>query len=143
MAGDFAFALFALGIIGTGLLSVPVLAGSAAYALGEARRWPVGFSRKPLQAKFFYGSIALAMLVGGSLNIAAVNPMQALLWAAALNGIVAAPVMALLVRMAGDRKVMNRFVVPTRGLVLGWIATGVMAVATLGWLVSLVVGGSS
>jgi Mn2+/Fe2+ NRAMP family transporter len=138
LAGDFAFALFALGIVGTGLLSVPVLAGSAAYALGEARRWPVGLSRKPLQAKAFYTTITLATLLGALANVAAINPMKALLWAAVLNGIVAVPVMALLVRMAANRKVMDRFVVPRPWLLLGWIATAVMAVATIGWLVSIV-----
>jgi NRAMP (natural resistance-associated macrophage protein)-like metal ion transporter len=137
LAGDFAFALFALGIVGTGLLSVPVLAGSAAYALGEARRWPVGFSRRPLQARAFYAAIALAMLLGACVNLAAINPMQTLLWAAVLNGIVAVPVMALIVRMAANRNVMGRFIVPRRWLLLAWLATGVMAVATLGWLSSL------
>jgi Mn2+/Fe2+ NRAMP family transporter len=139
LAGDFAFALFALGIVGTGLLSVPVLAGSAAYAVGEARRWPVGLSRKPLQAKAFYTTITLATLLGALANVVAINPMKALLWAAVLNGIVAVPVMALLVRMAANRKIMGRFVVPRPWLLLGWIATAVMAVATIGWLVSIVV----
>jgi NRAMP (natural resistance-associated macrophage protein)-like metal ion transporter len=138
LAGDFAFGLFALGIVGTGLLSVPVLAGSAAYALGEARRWPVGLSRKPLQAKAFYATIVLAMLLGALANVAAVNPIKALLWAAVLNGIVAVPVMLLLVQMASNPKVMGRFVVPTRGLLLGWIATALMAIATMGWLLSIV-----
>ena len=137
LAGNFAFALFALGIVGTGLLSVPVLAGSAAYALGEARRWPVGFSRKPLQARAFYAALALAMLLGSLVNVAAVNPMQALLWAAVLNGLVAVPVMVLIVRMAADHSIMGRFVAPGPWLLLAWVATGVMAVATLGWLLSV------
>lgn len=136
LAGDFAFALFALGIVGTGLLSVPVLAGSAAYALGEARRWPVGLSRKPLQAKAFYGTIAAATLLGAALNIAAVSPMRALVWAAVLNGLVAAPVMALLVLMAGNSQVMGRFKASRRGLFLGWVATAVMTLATAGWTIS-------
>lgn len=138
IAGELAFALFALGIVGTGLLSVPVLAGSAAYALGEARRWPVGLSRKPLQAKAFYATIALATLLGALGNVVNINPMKALLWAAVLNGIVAVPVMVLLVRMAASRRVMDRFVLPTPRLLLGWIATGVMAAATFGWLLSLI-----
>ena len=138
LAGDAAFALFALGIVGTGLLSVPVLAGSAAYALGEACRWPVGFSRRPLQAKAFYTTIALAMLLGSLVNFAAINPMQALLWAAVLNGVVAVPVMVLIVKIAASRRIMDRFVVPAPWLVLAWVATGVMAVATLGWLLSMV-----
>jgi NRAMP (natural resistance-associated macrophage protein)-like metal ion transporter len=137
LAGDFAFALFALGIVGTGLLSVPVLAGSAAYAVGEARRWPVGLSRKPLEAKAFYITIALATALGAAANVAAINPMKALLWAAVINGIVAVPVMVLLVRLAANRKVMDRFVVAGPWRLLGWIATAVMAVATIGWLVSI------
>ena len=140
LAGDFAFALFALGMIGTGLLSVPVLAGSAAYALGEARRWPVGLARKPSRAKGFYAAIALATAAGALANVAAINPMKALLWAAVLNGVVAVPVMVLLVRMAANRRVMDRFVVSGPWLLLGWIATGIMACATLGWLFSIVAG---
>ena len=143
LAGEFAFALFALGIIGTGLLSVPVLAGSAAYALGEARRWPVGLARKPLQAKGFYAAITLATLAGALANVSGINSMQALLGAAVINGIVAVPVMALLVRMAASRKVMDRFVVRGTWLLLGWIATAVMAFATLVWLWSVVTGRSA
>jgi NRAMP (natural resistance-associated macrophage protein)-like metal ion transporter len=138
LAGDFAFALFALGIVGTGLLSVPVLAGSAAYALGEARRWPVGLSRQPLQAKAFYAAIAAATLLGAMLNLAAVSPMKALVWAAVVNGIVASPVMALLVVISGSSKVMGRFTVSRRGLCLGWLATAVMFVATAAWAMSAV-----
>jgi len=137
LAGDFAFALFALGIVSTGLLSVPVLAGSAAYALGEARRWPVGLSRKPLQAKAFYATIAAATLLGAALNVAAVSPMKALVWAAVVNGVVASPVMALLMLMAADAKVMGRFRVSGRRLGLGWLATVVMIVATAGWALSI------
>lgn len=136
LAGDFAFALFALGIVGTGLLSVPVLAGSAAYALGEARRWPVGLSRKPLRAKAFYGTIAAATLLGAALNIADVSAMKALVWAAVLNGIVAAPVMALLVLMGMSPKLMGSFTISRRALYLGWLATAVMVVATAGWAIS-------
>jgi NRAMP (natural resistance-associated macrophage protein)-like metal ion transporter len=138
LAGDFAFALFALGIVGTGLLSVPVLACSAAYAVGEARLWPVGLARKPLEAKAFYVTIALATALGAAANAAAINPMKALLWAAVINGIVAVPVMVLVVRLATNRKVMDRFVVTGMWRLLGWIATAVMAVATISWLVSIV-----
>jgi len=143
LAGDFAFALFALGIVGTGLLSVPVLAGSAAYAVGEARLWPVGLSRKPLEAKAFYVTIALATTLGAAANAAAINPMKALLWAAVINGIVAVPVMVLVVRLATNRKVMDRFVVTGMWRLLGWIATAVMAVATISWLVSIVAARSA
>jgi NRAMP (natural resistance-associated macrophage protein)-like metal ion transporter len=136
LAGDFAFALFALGILGTGLLSVPVLAGSAAYGLGEARRWPVGLSRKPLQAKAFYATIAAATFLGAALNVAAISPMKALVWAAVINGVVASPVMALLVLMSANSRVMGRFTVSGRGLSVGWLATAVMVVATAAWAIS-------
>ena len=136
LAGDFAFALFALGIVGTGLLSVPVLATSAAYALGEARRWPVGLARKPLEARAFYVTIALATVLGACANMASVSPIKALVWAAVINGIVAVPVMALLMRMAANRKMMGTFVISGLWLALGWLATAVMAAAGIGWAIS-------
>ncbi|MBV9318091.1 MAG: divalent metal cation transporter [Gammaproteobacteria bacterium] len=129
LAGEFAFALFALGIIGTGLLSVPVLAGSAAYALGEARRWPVGLSRKPLQAKGFYAAITLATVAGALANVSGINPMKALVGAAVINGIVAVPVMVLLMLMSGQRRIMGQFRVSGYWRVTGWLATVIMAVA--------------
>jgi Mn2+/Fe2+ NRAMP family transporter len=138
LAGDFAFALFALGIVGSGLLSVPVMAGSAAYALGEARRWPVGLTRKPFQAKAFYGTIAIATLLGALANFAAIRPMRALVWAAVINGIVAVPVMVLLMRMAADQRIMGQFTVSRSWLALGWFATAIMAIATTGWAVSAI-----
>jgi NRAMP (natural resistance-associated macrophage protein)-like metal ion transporter len=136
IAGEFAFLLFALGIVGTGLLSIPVLAGSAAYALGEARRWPVGLAREPLQAKAFYATILAAIVIGAIANVLSVSPMQALVWAAVINGIVAVPLMTLLMRMAVNTRVMGRFTVSGPVLWLGWLATGVMAAAAVGWVVS-------
>lgn len=142
IAGNFAFALFALGIVGTGLLSVPVLAGSAAYALGEARRWPVGLSRDPTQAKAFYAAIAAATLVGAAVNIFKISPVKALIWAAALNAIVAGPVMVLVMQLGRNEKIMGQFKIAGRLAVFGWIATAVMLVASLAFLVSLAVGSS-
>lgn len=130
IAGGAAFALFALGIIGTGLLAVPVLAGSAAYAVGEAQRWPVGLARRPLHAKAFYSTIALATLLGALANVAHVNPVRALVWAAVLNGIVAVPVMALVVLLTGRQDVMGKFRISRGWKVIGWIATAVMGVAS-------------
>jgi Mn2+/Fe2+ NRAMP family transporter len=130
VAGNAAFALFALGIIGTGLLSVPILAGSAAYALGEARLWPVGLSKKPLQAKAFYSAIVLATALGALGNGLAVNPVRALMWAALINGIVAVPVMALIMLMSMRASVMGEFRIGRRLAILGWTATGLMAVAS-------------
>jgi len=131
LAGEAAAALFALGIIGTGLLSVPVLAGSAAYALGEARRWPVGLSRPPRHAKAFYGAIGAATLLGALENVASLKPLEALVWAAVLNGIVAAPIMALIVLLSVRKSTMGKFCISRRLSVAGWMATGVMAAASL------------
>ena len=138
IAGDFAFALFAVGIVGTGLLAVPVLAGSAAYALGEARQWPVGLSKQPTHAKSFYGAIAAATLVGATANILKISPVKALIWSAALNAVVAVPVMYLIMRIAASKKIMGEFLVSGAWLVLGWMATGVMAIASFAFLISLV-----
>jgi NRAMP (natural resistance-associated macrophage protein)-like metal ion transporter len=140
LAGPFAFALFSLGIIGTGLLSVPVLAGSAAYALGEARRWPVGLSRQPKQAKAFYGTIAAATVVGAIANILKVSPMKALVWSAVLNAIVAVPIMVLLMKISTNSSVMGEFTISRRSRILGWLATIVMGIASLGFIISLIFG---
>jgi NRAMP (natural resistance-associated macrophage protein)-like metal ion transporter len=129
IAGAFAFAVFAAGIIGIGLLAVPVLAGSAAYALGEAFGWPTGLSRLPRDAKAFYGTIAVATLIGVFINFVHIDPIKALFWSAVLNGVVAVPLMAMIMVMARQKRVMGAFVVP-RGLsAMGWLSTGVMAAA--------------
>jgi NRAMP (natural resistance-associated macrophage protein)-like metal ion transporter len=139
VAGSFAFALFALGIVGTGLLSVPVLAGSAAYAIGEARRWPVGLSRQPKQAKAFYAAIALATLSGVIANVFEVSPIKALVWAAVLNALAAVPIMVLLMRIATNSSIMGKFTISPRLRFVGWFATAVMAAASLGFVLSLVI----
>jgi NRAMP (natural resistance-associated macrophage protein)-like metal ion transporter len=136
IAGDFAFAVFALGIIGTGLLSIPVLAGSAAYAIGEARRWPVGLARKPLQAKAFYGAIALATLLGAAANMLSLNAVKALIWSAVINGVVAVPVMALLMLMSSSRTIMGQFRISRSWQAVGWLATLIMAIASLAYIAS-------
>jgi Mn2+/Fe2+ NRAMP family transporter len=136
IAGQFAFVVFAIGIIGTGLLSVPVLASSAAYAFGETRKWPVGVSKKVAQAKGFYATIAAATVVGALVNVLPVPPMQALVWAAVLNGVVSAPVMAMLMLLAADDSVMGRYRISTRLAVGGWAATVVMGAASIGLLLS-------
>jgi NRAMP (natural resistance-associated macrophage protein)-like metal ion transporter len=138
LAGNLAVALFALGIIGTGLLSIPVLAGSAAYALGEARGWPVGLARKPLQAKAFYGAIAVATLLGAAANVIALNPVTALVWAAVLNGIVAVPVMALVMILSTSTAVMGEFRISRLWAAIGWIATAAMGVASVAFIVAMV-----
>jgi len=135
VAGTQAFLLFAIGIIGTGLLSVPVLAASGAYALGEAMRWKVGISRKPRQAKAFYATIALATLLGAVANLVHISPMKALVWAAVLNGLVAVPVMVMVMLLAARADVMGRFRISMRLKAVGWIATVAMASASTVFLV--------
>lgn len=131
IAGHCAFLVFAVGIVGTGLLTVPVLAGSAAYALGELRAWRVGLRQLPRQAPFFYVAVAAATLLGAALNFTPVNPIRALYWSAVLNGIVAVPVMIAMMRLSGMPRVMGKATLP-RGLRwLGWLATTVMAATVL------------
>jgi NRAMP (natural resistance-associated macrophage protein)-like metal ion transporter len=137
LAGALAFALFSVGIIGTGLLSIPVLAGSAAYALGEARGWPVGLARKPQQAKAFYAAIAVATLLGAAANLLQLNPVKALVWAAVLNGIVAVPVMAMLMLLGSSRTVMGEFRISRLWRLAGWTATAVMGIASAAFILSL------
>jgi Mn2+/Fe2+ NRAMP family transporter len=132
IAGELAFVLFALGIIGTGLLAVPVLAGSAAYAVGEALQWPIGLARLPKEARAFYGTIALATLVGVTINFVGLDPIKALFWSAVLNGVIAVPMMAVTMVMAMSRRVMGRFVLSRPLAVVGWLATAVMAVIAAG-----------
>jgi NRAMP (natural resistance-associated macrophage protein)-like metal ion transporter len=131
IAGPFAFALFALGIIGTGLLALPVLAGSAAYALGEAMRWPVGLAKTAGRARGFYGTIAVATAIGAALNFISIDPIKALFWSAVINGIVAVPVMVTMMLMTRRKDIMGEFVLPAFLRILGWIATGVMALTVI------------
>jgi Mn2+/Fe2+ NRAMP family transporter len=131
IAGNHAAILFALGIVGTGLLAVPVLAGSAAYALGEALEWPVGLARRPMQAKAFYATIAAATLIGMALDFTPINPIKALFWTAVINGVVAVPVMAIMMLLSQRRDVMGAFAVRGPLRWLGWIATALMAAAVV------------
>ena len=132
LAGRWAAGLFVCGIIGTGMLAIPVLAGSAAYAMGEAFRWRVSLEDKPRAAPRFYLTIAVATLVGMSLSLFHVDPIRALFWAAVLNGMIAAPLMAVIVHMATSSKVMGKFSVPLYLRVVGWAATLVMFGVCLG-----------
>jgi len=132
IAGPFAFAIFAIGIIGTGMLALPVLAGSSAYALGETFGWHVGLARRPRRAKAFYATIAVATAVGVALNFSPIDPIKALFWSAVINGVVAAPVMALMMHLSSNPAVMGDFQLH-RGLkIVGWLATGVMTAAAVG-----------
>lgn len=135
LAGRFAALIFALGIIGTGLLAVPVLAGSAAYAIGEARQWPTGLARRPKEAQAFYATLVIATLVGMIINFAPIDPIKALFWSAVINGVVAVPVMVVMMKLAARRDIMGPFVV--RGMLkfFGWVATALMAAVVAAMLV--------
>ena len=127
IAGDFAFALFALGIIGTGLLAVPVLAGSAAYAVSETFNWTEGLDRKPREAKAFYAVIALATLGGVALNFTGIDPMRALYWSAVVNGLLAPPLMIVTMMIARNPRIMGRLTIPRSLAIGGWLSTAVMS----------------
>ena len=131
IAGYFAFLVFALGILGTGLLAIPVLAGSAAYALAEAMAWPSGLSRLPRDAKAFYATIVGGTLIGVAINFVDIDPMKALFWTAVINGVVAVPLMVLMMFMAMRRDVMGDFTLPRALWSVGWLSTAVMALAVL------------
>jgi NRAMP (natural resistance-associated macrophage protein)-like metal ion transporter len=136
LAGELAFALFAAGIIGTGMLAVPVLAGSAAYAVAESMRWPIGHSRAPSEAKGFYGIIALATLLGVAIEYTTLDPFRALYGAAIVNGVIAVPIMVTMMLMASRPDIMGSFVIRPRLKRLGWFATALMAAAVVAMLVS-------
>ena len=135
IAGVFTFALFAAGIIATGMLAVPVLAGSAAYGVSELFRWTEGLDRRPREAKAFYGAIAVATLGGVALNFTSLDPVKALYWSAVVNGVLAAPLMAVMMVIAMNRRVMGRLTLPLPMLVAGWCATAVMALASAAFFV--------
>ncbi len=132
IAGAFAFAVFALGIVGTGLLAVPVLAGSTAYAVGETLGWPIGLDERPSRAPAFYLAIIAGILIGALLNFSPLDPIKALIFSAVVNGVAAVPMMAMIMLMASRRRVMGEFALKPWLKTLGWIATAVMAAAAVG-----------
>ncbi|HWA00454.1 MAG TPA: divalent metal cation transporter [Caulobacterales bacterium] len=134
VAGDFAFVLFSLGIIGTGLLAVPVLAGSAAYALSEASGWTSGLEKRWREAPAFYSVITLSILIGLGIDYAPIDPIKALFWSAVLNGVIAVPIMIATMIVATRRREMGDFVATRLQRWFGWAATVVMASATLAML---------
>jgi NRAMP (natural resistance-associated macrophage protein)-like metal ion transporter len=131
IAGDFAFLLFAAGIIGTGLLAVPVLAGSAAYAVAESFKWRIGLGLTLAQARGFYSILTIATLLGVAIDLSGVDAIKMLLWAAMVNGVISVPIMAVMMLLAAKPAVMGRFVVGRWLRILGWLATAVMAVAVV------------
>ena len=140
LAGAFAELVFALGIIGTGLLAIPVLAGSTAYAIGEGRKWPVGLSRKPKRAVAFYSVLAISVLIGIGLNFTAMDPIKALYWSAVANGVLAPPVMGLMMLLVRKKTVMGDLQVEGWLYWLGWLATAAMALSVIGMVLSIIFG---
>lgn len=131
IAGDFAFLLFALGILGVGMIGVPVLAGSAAYAMAEAMEWKGGLERKASDARGFYSVIAVCVLAALVIQFSPINPMRALFWSAVINGVVAVPLMIVLLLLVSRESVMGAFVAPRAIRWLGWGATLLMGAAAV------------
>jgi NRAMP (natural resistance-associated macrophage protein)-like metal ion transporter len=136
IAGEFASFVFAVGIIGTGLLAVPVLAGSAAYAIGEAWKWPIGLSKDPEDAVAFYSTVAAAGALGIALTLSPLDPIKALYWAAVINGVVAVPVMTVMMLMTRENRIMGKFVITGWLRWLGWVSTAAMAACVLAMIAS-------
>lgn len=137
LAGEFAFLLFALGIIGTGLLAVPVLAGSAAYAVTESFRWRNGLDLKALEAREFYAIISLATIGGMLLNFTPIHPIQALFWAALINGVISVPIMIVMLLLAREPNIMGKFTLTRRHTVIGWVGVAVMLAAVIAMFVTM------
>lgn len=141
LAGPLAYALFALGIIGTGLLAVPVLAGSAAYAVAEVFGWKESLEARPSEARAFYAVIAAATLGGAALNLIGLNPVRALYWAAVVSGVLAAPIMAVMMLIVRNKRIMGKLTLGPAMTFGGWLATAVMAVASAAFLWFTLAGG--
>jgi Mn2+/Fe2+ NRAMP family transporter len=139
LAGDFTFLLFALGIIGTGLLAIPVLAGSAAYGVAEAFGWPATLEAKAPEAAGFYSIIAAATVIGFGLGFTGFDAIHMLVWSAVLNGIVAVPIMAMMMVIVSNSQAMGRFRARSWLIALGWIGTALMGVAVLALFSSFLV----
>ncbi|WP_256809414.1 NRAMP family divalent metal transporter [Bradyrhizobium sp. Bra64] len=140
LAGDFTFALFALGIIGTGLLAIPVLAGSAAYGVAEIFGWRATLEAKPDEAVGFYTIIAAATIIGFGLGFTGIDSIHMLVWSAVLNGIVAVPIMAMMMLIVSSKAIMGRFRARSWLIALGWLGTALMALAVLALLASSAIG---
>jgi NRAMP (natural resistance-associated macrophage protein)-like metal ion transporter len=136
VAGRFAFLLFSLGIIGTGMLAVPVLAGSAAYAVAETFRWRRGLDRKLREARGFYAIVALATLCGIALTFSPIDPIKALFWSAVINGVIAVPVLVVMMLLASNKKVMGPFVSGAALRFFGWLTVAVMSAAVCAMVVT-------
>jgi Mn2+/Fe2+ NRAMP family transporter len=131
LAGNFAYMPFAFGILGVGLIGVPVLAGSGAYALSEVMGWKEGLERRVGDARGFYGIIAVSVLAGLGIQYSPISPMKALFWSAVINGVVAVPLMVVIIILVSKKSVMGAFTASRPLVILGWIATAIMGVAAM------------
>ncbi len=134
IAGDFAGGLFALGILGTGLLAVPVLAGSTAYAVSEAFGWRESLERKPSEAKQFYSVLVASMFIALLLNLVGINPMQSLILAAVINGVTAPILLVVIWQLSKDRQLLGQWAAPWWSSTLVGIATMAMFALPIAWL---------
>jgi Mn2+/Fe2+ NRAMP family transporter len=137
IAGNFAFALFSVGIIGTGLLAVPVLAGSASYAMAGALRWKNSLEARPGAAREFYAVIVAATIGGIALGFTPIDPIKALFWSAVINGVISVPIMAVMMLVAARTEVMGPLAVRGTLRAVGWLCTAVMAVAVAAMFVTM------
>ena len=137
LAGDFAFLLFTLGILGTGLLAVPVLAGSAAYAVAEAFNWKEGLGEKFNKARGFYGVIAAATIIGLLVNFSGIGPMTMLYYAAMLNGVLAPPLLIIILLIGNNKKILGEHTNSRLSNILGWTITAIMSAVALGFFFAL------
>ena len=135
LAGDFAFVLFAIGILGVGLIGVPVLAGSGAYALSEVLNWNTGLERKVSDAQGFYSIIVVSVFLGLAIQYTPISPMKALFWSAVINGIIAVPLMIVVILLVSKKSVMGKFTASRPIVILGWVAVAVMGFAAIGMLI--------
>ena len=136
LAGEFTFVLFALGIIGTGMLAVPVLAASAGYAVADAFEWRSGLDHDVLEAKGFFGVIAASTIIGTAIDFTPLDPIKALVWSAVVNGVIAVPIMAVMMWLGSNHEILGDYTLSRRHLVLGWFATAVMAAAVIAMIVA-------
>ena len=137
IAGDQAYLLFALGVIGAGLLAIPVLAGSASYALSESFKWKSGLYRSLKHAPAFYGVIIISMIIGASLNFIGIDPIKALLYSAVLNGLIAPVILVLIVLLSSNKKIMGEWSNTPLVTFLGWTITGIMLLAGTAAIISM------
>ena len=136
LAGEFAFTLFALGVIGTGMLAVPVLAASSAYAVADALQWRSGLDHQLLEARGFFTVIALGTAVGTLVDFTPLDPIKALVWSAVVNGVIAVPIMAVMMWLGTRKDILGDYTLTRRHQMMGWFATGVMAVAVVAMVVT-------